>query len=477
MAMEITTDYGTGQDLEIEKFDPYLMSEAVKDFSSSIIQDFIEEHESKVAKFAKLEDLYIGNHDIIYRQREPNKPNNRLVNDYYGQIIDTVVGYFIGKPVTFNVEDEVYDEALKQVFLDNHIEDLNMELVKEFSIKGMAAVLVYQDEDGKTRLAQLPPDEVVFIYDSSKTDKLRYVLRYYTVRDVISDVETKHVEIYSDRDVSYWVQAGNKGEYVLDHSKEGGAVQPHIFGEVPVVPFYNNRYEMGDFEKIVTLVEDFNKVLSDASNEHEAYRRAYLVLKNMSVGSDTLERLKQEGIIEVDEDGDAKFLTKDLPTNAVTAHLERLDKQIYKFARVPNLDDEEFAGNLSGVAIKFKLFGLETKCIEKERKMTKGLRQLLRLITVPLNIKYSKAWDANDIEIIFKRNIPPNIMEQATIVSQLQGILDTQTLLSLLPFIDDPATVMERMEEEGLLPTPDREIEVEDNSMPEVPEDDEGEEE
>jgi SPP1 family phage portal protein len=182
------------------------------------------------------------------------------------------------------------------------------------------------------------------------------------------------------------------------------------------------------------------------------------MIKNMAIDDNTLARLKQEEVIQVDDDGDVKFVTKDIQSAAVDAHLGRLEDNIYKFSRVPNLDDENFAGNLSGIAIKFKLFGLETKCITKERKMKKGLRDLIELLCVPLNIKYSASWGAKDVEMVFTRNIPANIVEQTDVVQKLQGIVDTETLLSLLPFIDDPQAVIDKLEEENKIKAQEREL-------------------
>ena len=51
------------------------------------------------------------------------------------------------------------------------------------------------------------------------------------------------------------------------------------FGRIPIITVYNNEEQMSDLEKIETLVNDYDKVLSDVSNEFEAFRNAYLMLK------------------------------------------------------------------------------------------------------------------------------------------------------------------------------------------------------
>jgi SPP1 family phage portal protein len=205
---------------------------------------------------------------------------------------------------------------------------------------------------------------------------------------------------------------------------------------------------MSDLERAETLVNDYDKVLSDVSNEFEAFRNAYLMLKNLVAGKDSLEKLKTEGILEVMDNGDAKFLTKQIQTEALENHLNRLKESIYTFSQVPNLSDENFAGNLSGVAIRFKLFGLETKCIIKEQKGKTAIRNLFRVISAPVRVLTGHNPDVINLEIEFTRNVPNNITELVDTVTKLEGKVDKETLLALLPFIDDPAGVLEKLEQD-----------------------------
>lgn len=56
--------------------------------------------------------------------------------------------------------------------------------------------------------------------------------------------------------------------------------EPHIFGKIPIITLYNNEEEMSDLEKIESLVNDYDRVMSDISDEFEAFRNAYLVIKD-----------------------------------------------------------------------------------------------------------------------------------------------------------------------------------------------------
>ena len=143
---------------------------------------------------------------------------------------------------------------------------------------------------------------------------------------------------------------------------------------------------------------------------------------------------------------DIKTILKEIQTEALENHLNRLEKNIHKFSAVPDLSDENFAGNLSGVAIRFKLFGLETKCIIKERKMEKAIKELVRVLSVPIHVNTGREVDVLNLKVEFSRNVPNNLTEIVDTVTKLDGKVDKETLLSLLPFIDNPKEVLEKLE-------------------------------
>jgi len=116
----------------------------------------------------------------------------------------------------------------------------------------------------------------------------------------------------------------------------------------------------------------------------------------------------------------------------------RLDKDIHKFSHCPDMSDENFAGNSSGVAIQYKLLGTENLISGKERKFKRGLQQRLELISRIQGLMGAN-FDWRAIDILFRRNIPANLSEVATMVKQLEGIVSNETLLAQVPFVDDAA--------------------------------------
>lgn len=460
-------------------------------FSTTFLNDLVDAHSTKIApRLRHWQNLYEGKHSILkkrnrakYKKAKKRDPNNVVVNDFFGQIIDNTVGYFLGNPVILNytepgkdkktpepndvgvdleevAEDTAVQDWLDYTSSDNDMADTIIEWGKESCIKGRSHLLVYQNEEGHTKIMRVSPDDMILVYKNSATKELQNAIRLYDIDTEDTNSTTHYAEVYSMGNggkarMELFKSTDNNGVVIgKDRSREFAGYEfveetPLIYDRIPIVTMYNNEEQMSDLEKIETLVNDYDKVLSDMSDEFSVFRNAYLVLRNMIVDENGKRQLKEEAIIELMENGDAFFLTKQIQTDALENHLKRLEDNIYKFSQVPNLSDENFAGNLSGVAIRFKLFGLETKCIIKERKMEKALKDYMRILRVPILVATGHEIDVVNLKIEFTRNIPNNLTEIVDTVAKLDGKVDKETLLSLLPFIDNPKEVLEKMEKEA----------------------------
>ena len=97
--------------------------------------------------------------------------------------------------------------------------------------------------------------------------------------------------------------------------------------------------------------------------------------------------------------------------------------------------------------------GLENIVSVKEAKFKKGLMRRIELICNFLNIATNDLMLYTDIQPIFTRNKPKNEVELANMVKSLYGILSDETLISILPFIENSKEEIERrdLEKENTL--------------------------
>ena len=68
------------------------------------------------------------------------------------------------------------------------------------------------------------------------------------------------------------------------------------------------------------------------------------------------------------------------------------------------------------------------------------------MLSVPIHVNTGREVDVLNLKVEFSRNVPNNLTEIVDTVTKLDGKVDKETLLSLLPFIDNPKEVLEKLE-------------------------------
>ena len=413
----------------------------IEELTEKVIKRIIETHRSSVLpRLQNLENYYNANNAIKNRvMSDATKPNNKIANAYASYITDTLVGYFIGEPITYTSNDEVLLQDLSMIMEYNDEADENAELAKNASIYGVAYEMLYLGEEDKMiRFKSLNPKEVIPIFDKTIEQNLLAVIRYYDDYDYMEDNTFTIVEVIDSKFVR---------RYKLDTGLSLLEEYPHYFSMVPVAIFKNNENESGDFEQVISLIDAYDKMESDSLNDFEYFVDAYLALYGFTADSEDVKQMKENRVLLMDEGTSAEWLVKQTSDAYVENMKNRLDKDIHKFAKCPNLSDQEFASNASGVAIKFKLLGTENLVSIKERKFKRGLQQRLELISM-INSVLSEGFDWRAIDIIFTRNIPSNDTDIANMVNTLRDIVSEETLLAQIPFVDDVQTELKKVKKE-----------------------------
>ena len=206
---------------------------------------------------------------------------------------------------------------------------------------------------------------------------------------------------------------------------------------MPVIRYDNNDNNLGDYESVVSLIDAYNKAQSDTANDFEYFTDAYLKVTGTTLDPEQAQQLKELRVFNFpDAEGDVAFVTKEMNDTALENYKNRLDKDIHKFAMVPNMTDENFAGNASGVAMAYKLQGLEFLTGVKEQKFRKGLLRRVELITNILSIKMNKELLFTDIGFTFTRNNPKNLVEIVKMATDLTGVISEESQLDMLPMIN-----------------------------------------
>lgn len=412
--------------------------------TSQIIIDLIDEYSARHATMKALYRRYqaaIDGVPIFEREYDvAGKINNKLNNDFFSEIIDTKTGYMAGVPIIYETDPESPD--FEEFQLRNRIDDLDAETVKMASICGTAARLLYIDREGKQRVMKVNPWECIWVADRS-IDEVQFALRYYEVELMTGEKRERatRVEWYEKDTITYFLKID--GEYIYDYTEEINP-QFHMFKFVPLIEYPNNDERLGDAEKVLSLIDAYDRKESDFDSELEQWRLAYMKAIGAPVTKDVVDAAKQTGAFNLPEGADLAFIEKNINVMALDSHLNRLETNILRFSKSVNFSDKEFTSDISGESRKYKLMSLENKCKIAERKFAASNQRMFKVLASSPNFDL----DWLNVSQQFTRNLPVSLEKDAQFIATLKGIIPDEILFGQVSFIDDPKLVIEMMNEQ-----------------------------
>jgi len=89
-----------------------------------------------------------------------------------------------------------------------------------------------------------------------------------------------------------------------------------------IIVFPNNEEQQGDAEKVLSLIDAYDRTLSDVNSEVEQFRLAYMAFYGYDPDEETLKKAARTGAFGLDEKTEGvgiEFITKDL-NDAVIEH-------------------------------------------------------------------------------------------------------------------------------------------------------------
>lgn len=413
---------------------------AEKRLTDDKLMEFIRKHDAECAfRLQKLWDAYMTDYPIFHEKEKPAwKPDNRIAVNFAKYIVDTMNGFFLGNPIKISVDGEA-DNIKKYVeFLDqyNDQDDNNAELSKLCSIFGNGYEMYYVDPIGNVGITYLSPMDGFMIYDDSVLQRERYFVRLY-----IDDDQILHGSLSDDENVRWFTI---KGKLVWDEDEK-----KHGFEGVPATEYVENRERIGIFEPVLTMINAYNKAISEKANDVDYFADAYLKVLGAYLDKDDVKSIRDDRIINFDGEADklnVDFLQKPDGDTTQEHLIDRLEKLIFHISMVANISDENF-GTSSGIAMKYKLQAMHNLEKTKERKFTSGMNRRYRLIfSNPVSGMKNEDWVK--LHYKFTPNIPANVLEETEIAGNLDGIVSQETQLGTLSIVDNVQAEIDKLEEE-----------------------------
>ena len=406
-----------------------------EEVTSEVLDKFIGLHQQVVGRYEYLFDMYLNRPEIFDAPPKAGfKPDNRLAVGYPKYMVDTLSGYFNGIPVKKTHDSDDFLDAISRFDNNNDMEDEESELFKMACIYGHSFEYLYQDEYAETKVIYVSPKDMFIVYDDSIEQKPLFAVHYGQV-----DMKTTGILIELDKMRDFEV---DKGGLTFTDEK----INP--FNKLPVIEFMLNDERQGLFEPVISLVNSYNKVMSEKANDVDYFADAYMKILGAQLDEPSIERIKDNRIINLHGLDASKVIVEfmDKPdSDAQTEHLlDRIERLIYATSMVANISDENF-GNSSGTALAYKLQAMSNLALSIQRKFQSSLNRRYDLFSsLRTNVPESMKDEWQNIEYKFTRNEPKNILEEAQTAAQLMGITSDETALSVLSVVSNVQTELER---------------------------------
>ena len=437
----------------------------------AVISYVLEEHRSQLGRLENLHDAYMARNF----PKMTEESDIRIVFDYPRYIVDTITGMYLGDPVKYNAADntslsggvkatvrageviraehvkmpEIDLTPLTDAYKRQSISDIDVEIGRDIGEYGEAYELEYasDDEVPQPKTTVCSPRSSVMIRDTSAEHHKLFFMTYERRKKidrtyyyaVFAYTPTECIEYYSD---------GVESPLTFHEMSR----TPHFFGEVPAVEYRNNADRLGDYETTLSVINSYNKLMSDRVTDKSRFIDAVLFLYGMALSDEQKADLKKYGLVDMlpskSEGASAEYVQKMLDEAGVHILAEDLVKEIHKQSMTVDMTDVSF-GTSSGQALKLKLLTMTMLVKNKIRSMERGLKKRFEMYNHWLNIQGTMPLvEKEDVDVVFSIQMPIDEQGIVNTVTSLQNIVDDETLLSLLWFVKDPAATVEKVKEQ-----------------------------
>lgn len=407
-----------------------------------VIADLIKLHKADIDTFTILES-YVD--DIPEMQR--SAPNELLtIHNYAQYITDVNVGYLLGNPVDYKADDTTSLDVIADNYMSQSISEIDSDLGEDLSMFGQAFENIFTDEDATILSAKLSVYNTIVVYDTTFKHNKMFAVYYAPVLDSNGKVVTDKY------DLTIWTNEKILNRTLDKENLVEDAENPdtdHAFKEVPVVHYMNNKRLKGDYEPVITLIDAYNILQSDRVLDREKLVDAILAFYGAKMTQEDMDAIKQNRAMAMPEGSKAEYVIKQIDEADADVLRRTIAADIHKFSKTPDFTDDKFGNNPSGVSLEFKILPFEWNANKKASQFAAGLKDRFRMYASALTTASKMtALDVKDLVITFTRSLPSNDLEASTIINNLVGQVDNETLISQLSFVEDASEVVKKAAKE-----------------------------
>lgn len=416
-----------------------------------LLTHLIELKQRELSRLNKLHDYYIGKQSIFERTfRNSSAKDSKVMVNHAKYITDMITGMITGNPITYVSQSDNDLSPITQAYSKMDIMAHDTELERDLSCYGVAYEINYlrpiDDKTTEEQIALLDPRQTFVVTDDTEDENELFAVYMLPKRNLDGTDNGYLITVYTAKNIIKY--------RTINGVNLQGNLQPgypktkeHYWGQPQVTEYKNNEQMQGDFEQQISLIDSYNSLQSDRISDKDAFVDAILLGYGLEISGKLEKGQMLDGLPPKNEGASVEWLTKVLDENATQVLADSITNDIHEMSNVPNMNDKDFAGNISGEAMKYKLFGLLNMIAGKEQLLRKGLKRRLELMYTELKLKEQDV-DISDIKIQITPNIPVNMSDTINNIKTADGVIPRQVTYSWLPDNYDPQKMMDMMKQQ-----------------------------
>lgn len=440
--------------------------------SEAEIKRFIEEDASSdLKRYAKQGDSYYNaEHDILKCRlfyyntdgklvEDTTRSNIKICHPFFTILADQLAAYMLSSkenPIQAKSNEDGLQDMLDDSFDDEFWAEMS-ELITGAYTKGFEYLYAYKNDENKLVFQCADSVGVVEVREKDTDDGCKYVIYWYIDRIEKGKKEINRIQVWSETDVTYYVQSGADGKIELDKEapvnprphviytdEKSGKKMGYGLGYIPFWRLDNNRKRVSGLKPVKALIDDYDLHACSLSNNLVDFDTPLYVVSGFQ--GDNLDELQQnfktKKIVGVDSEGGVNVQTVDIPYEARKAKLELDKESIFTFGM--GFDPTKVGdGNITNVVILSRYTMLDLKKSKFDKRLKKLLKEIVKIKLAEINQENGTDYQLSDITIDLTPDIPTNETENIAnekIKAEAQQIR-INTILNVAATVGDGQTL------------------------------------
>ena len=437
--------------------------------SVSEIKRFIDDDiSSEKKRLAAVGQRYReGKHDILNYKlyyfnndgdlvEDTYRANIKIPHPFFFELSEQIAPYMLSfkdNPIRAKEKVEGLQEHLDLYFDDAFWAEIG-DLITGTHDKGFEYLYGYKGAENRLVFQCADSMGVREVREQDTDDGCKYIIYWYIDRIEKGKKEIRRIQVWSEKETTYFVQSGSNGKIELDKSvavnprphvvftdEKTGKKMGYPLGYIPFWRLDNNKKQTSWLAPIKRLIDDYDLHACSLSNNLKDFDTPIYAVKGFE--GDNLDELQQnlktKKVVGVGEDGGIDVKTVDIPYEARKAKLDIDEKAIYKFGMGLNTQGLKDTAATTNIAIKTAYASLKMKADKMEKRLRKLLKDIIKVVLAEINEQHEKDYQLSDIKFDFQRetmvNETENIQNAKTEAETRQ--IEVNTILNIAANIGD----------------------------------------